>query len=84
MLLESFAVTANFLEIFKTFLKNLLKQFSVQETLLTGWCFSNLQVTQIHLARVQFRFPYNRKKGLNSQEFLKKNYLLPGMLYRST
>lgn len=63
MLLESLAVTGNFLEIFNTFFKNLLKQFSVQEALLTRWCFSSLQVMQIHLARVQFRLPYNYKKA---------------------
>ena len=63
MLLEPLAVTGNFLEIFNTFFKNLLKQFSVQEALLTRWCFSSLQVMQIHLARVQFRLPYNYKKA---------------------
>ena len=55
MLLKSLTVTGNILEI----LQNLLKQFLVQETLLTGWCFSSLQVRQIHLAGVQFRPPHN-------------------------
>lgn len=59
MLLKLLTVTGNVLEI----LQNLLKQVLVQETLLTGWCFSSLQVTQIRLAGVQFRLPDNCKKG---------------------